>query len=105
MRTTVTATLLGLLIATPAVAQAPNNIQGLLGGLLTGNQGQDQALREAYQRGYQRGRDDQARQDRRDGRGNGRGDYRDQGGPNQGYAPPGNPAYNRNPSYDNNYNR
>ncbi len=89
MRTTVTATLLGLLLATPVAAQA-QNIQQLLGGLLTGNQGQDQALREAYQRGYQHGRDDQARQDRHDSRRyEERGDYRDQPGPDE-------PSYDRN---------
>lgn len=87
MRTTITATLLGLLLATPVAAQTPN-IQQLLGGLLTGNQGQDQALRQAYERGYRHGWDDQARQDRAD---RVRGDrnyedrrgYRDENGPDR----------------------
>lgn len=59
MRYTVAAALLGLTLATPAAAQAPN-VQQLLGGLLTGNQSQDQAIRDAFERGYQRGRQDEA---------------------------------------------
>ncbi len=102
MRTTVTATLLGLLLATPVAAQA-QNVQQLLGGLLTGNQGQDQALREAYQRGYQHGRDDQARQDRADrGRGD-RNGYSDRGSDQgrRGYRDEQGTDNPRDPGYDN----
>jgi hypothetical protein len=63
MRTTMSALLLGSVLATPVAAQA-QNLQQLLGGLLTGNQQQDQAVREAWHRGYDRGRADQAREDR-----------------------------------------
>jgi hypothetical protein len=45
---------IGVALATPALAQAPNWQQSLQ-GLVTGNQNQDEALRQAYQRGYQRG--------------------------------------------------
>ncbi len=91
MRTTPTAALLGLLLATPIAAQA-QDMQQLLGGLLSGNQDQDRAVREAYQRGYQHGREDQARQDRFDRR---PGEYRDPRGPAQPYPPPP-------PGYDDN---
>ena len=92
MRTIATASLAGLLLATPALAQAPN-VQQLLGGLLTGNQGQDQALRDAYERGYRHGREDQAREMRTErDRGYNRDDRRDEGyrrGPDQPpYQPP-----------------
>ena len=60
MRTAIAATLLALVLTTPAMAQNPN-IGQLLQGLTTGNQGQDQALRDAFERGYQRGRQDEAR--------------------------------------------
>ena len=60
MRIIATASLTGLLLTTPALAQGPN-FQQLLGGLLTGNQAQDQALRDAYERGYRHGREDEAR--------------------------------------------
>jgi hypothetical protein len=63
MQRIVVATLLGLALAGPATAQAPN-VQQLLQGLTTGNQSQDQALRDAFERGYQRGRQDEARQQR-----------------------------------------
>lgn len=109
MRTTITATLLGLLLVTPVAAQTPN-MQQLLGGLLTGNQGQDQALQQAYERGYRHGRDDQARQDRLDRRGSAdqrydgrnlnRGDYRDQAVPGQRYGQPRAPSYDPNAPYD-----
>jgi hypothetical protein len=66
--------LLGLSMARPAVAQAPN-VQQLLQGLTTGNQGQDQALRDAFERGYQRGRQDEARQ-QRSNQGGGSSSYR-----------------------------
>jgi Ni/Co efflux regulator RcnB len=56
--------ILGVALATPALAQAPNWQQSLQ-GLVTGNQNQDDALRQAYQRGYQRGRDDESRAMRR----------------------------------------
>jgi len=97
MRHAIVATLLGLSLAAPAAAQAPN-VQNLLGGLLTGNQNQDQAVRDAFERGYQRGRQDEARQ--RSDRGspvrgyNGRGD---QGG--GGYDRGPSPSYDSSPSY------
>jgi hypothetical protein len=62
MQTKLAAVCAGLLLATPALAQAPN-VQQLLGGLLTGNQNQDQAVRDAFERGYRQGRDDQGRED------------------------------------------
>jgi hypothetical protein len=61
----VIATALGLALAGPALAQAPN-VQQMLQGLTTGNQGQDQALRDAFERGYRQGRQDEARQQRSD---------------------------------------
>jgi hypothetical protein len=82
MRTIATASLAGLLLATPALAQSPN-IQQLLGGLMTGNRSQDQSLQEAYERGYRHGREDQAREMRAE-----RGRYRDDRGPDQPYPPP-----------------
>ena len=83
MRIVVTASLAGLLLATPALAQGPN-LQQMLGGLLTGNQAQDQSLRDAYERGYRHGREDQAREmsagrDRDRSRGDYRDDRRDEG--------------------------
>jgi hypothetical protein len=80
-------TLVGLTLASAAVAQtssqqAPDWKQ-TLGGLLNGNQDRDDAVRQAYERGYQRGRNDEARQmqrsrDQRDD--DGRGGYRERGG-------------------------
>lgn len=63
MRNAAAAALLGLILATPAVAQVPD-VKQLLQGLTTGNQNQDQALRDAFERGYQRGRQDEARMQR-----------------------------------------
>jgi hypothetical protein len=65
MHRIVMATALGLALAGPALAQAPN-VQQMLQGLTTGNQGQDQALRDAFERGYRQGRQDEARQQRSD---------------------------------------
>jgi len=61
MRAILVALFLGLIAATPAVAQSPN-VQQMLQGLFTGDQNQDRALQEAFERGYQRGRQDEARQ-------------------------------------------
>lgn len=83
---------IGVALATPALAQAPNWQQSLQ-GLVTGNQNQDEALRQAYQRGYQRGRDDEARAMRRaDTRSDDRYD-RDNRYDNRPSQPP--PDYNR----------
>ena len=90
MRILATASLTGLLLATPAASQA-QNVQQLLGGLLTGNQTQDKALRDAYERGYRHGREDEARlarggRDRGDRYGD---DRRDDDAPPAPYRPRG----------------
>lgn len=75
MQRAIAATMLGLALSSPAVAQVPN-VQQLLQGLTTGNQSQDQALRDAFERGYQRGRQDEARQQKPERGGNDRSNRR-----------------------------
>ena len=58
---------LGLALAGPASAQAPD-VGQLLQGLTSGNQNQDRAVHEAFERGYQKGRQDEARMSRSNGR-------------------------------------
>jgi hypothetical protein len=65
MQRTLAAALLGLLLATPAVAQTTSQApdwRQQLGGLLNGNQDRDKAVQQAYERGYERGRNDEMRQ-------------------------------------------
>ena len=84
MQRTLVAALLGVMLATPAMAQtqAPDWHQAL-GGLLTGNQDHDKVAQQAYERGYERGRRDEMRQSPTSGR-----PHYDNGG------------YNQNRSYD-----
>ena len=84
LRVSVLSAALGLALAVPAAAQAPN-VQQLLQGLTSGNQRQDQALHDAFERGYERGRQDEARLRRPDRSGTYRDDpgSRDDRGPDQ----------------------
>jgi hypothetical protein len=90
MQRIIMVTFLGLALAGPATAQAPN-VQQMLQGLTTGNEGQDQALRDAFERGYRRGRQDEARQQssdrssRRGADGSNSSDYQNDHGADQPY--------------------